>query len=758
MLGELRVVEIGETMAVHVAGLMLCELGADVLKIEPAGGDPSRGTAPFANWNRGKRSLVLDLTTADGLAAVRERLGDADALLHQFTPDMALALGLDDASLAKAFPKLVVCGITGSPRNHPDVERSDDELLVSARLGVMYENDGHRAGPIVYRYRMGSWAAAHLAAAGILTRLVMRLQSGQGGAAHTSIYQGFLSKLPLVWGRNSEGPMPNPQVFPLGARSSKMQLFQCKGDDWLQIMDPTQQFDYALLPTMASVLAEGVDIDTPEGKIAAFRRHPLEDWLADLRSFDIAVEPALPMGEVLRHEDVIANGYVIAVDDPVLGKTIQPNTPFHTDAPMKFGQPAPRLGEGGGGQWETRPHHPSDGWEVELQTSDSSLGPGAGLRRGDAHVAPPKHPLSGIRVLDLGMFLAGPMGPSMMGDLGANVIKVEALTGDRIRFMHRFYQAAARSKRSIALDLTKAEAQVILERLVKWAEVLHHNMRFSGATKLGLSEEAVRKYNPDIVYSYVSAYGQRGHRSNWPGYDSIFNALAGWEYENAGEGNTPVMNRPGTMDVHSAQSCLVSIMAALYHKRAGGKGWGIQTSLLGVSAFSQGERLIGADGDLTETYHLTSDQTGFGPYHRIFEAEGGWIAIAAHGEAAKAGVRAVLGEDEGSFAAVARSRAAAELIAALEASDVPCDAVVFEDAMNRFFDDPLNRKLGLISALHQPMYGTIEQPGAFWTFDDTEMGVVRACPTIGQHTDEIMREMAFSDDEIAGFRERRVIG
>jgi crotonobetainyl-CoA:carnitine CoA-transferase CaiB-like acyl-CoA transferase len=735
MLVGLRIVEIGEGMAVQVAGLMLSELGADVLKVERPGGDPSRGTAPFANWNRGKRSLELDLDAVDGMDALKERLAGADVLLHQFSPARAKRRGLGDASLATAFPNLVVCGVTGSPHNHPDVERSDDELLVAARLGVLYEHDGHRAGPIVYRYRAGSWAAAHLAASGILARLVMRLQSGKGGAAHTSILQGFLSKMPMVWARNSEGPMPNPPTYPLAPRPTAMQLFQCKGGDWMQIMDPTQQFDYATLPTMWDVIAEGFSVETPEATIEAFKQRPIEAWISDLRSLDIAVEPATPMGEVLRHPDVIANGYVVEVDDPTLGKTIQPNVPFHTDAPLKLGRPAPRLGEGGEGDWP-----PAHTEYPLLQSEDLD------------------HPLSGVRVLDLGMFLAGPMAPSLMGDMGADVIKVEALTGDRIRFMHRYFQCAARSKRSIALDLTKPEAQVILARLIKWAEVLHHNMRFKGADKLGLSEAAIRQHNPDIAFSYVSAYGQRGKRGNWPGYDSIFNAIAGWEFENAGEGNKPIMNRPGTMDIHSAQSCLVATMAALYAKRASGKGWGIHTSLLGVSAFSQGERLIGADGELTETYHVNSDQTGFGPYHRIFEAQGGWIAIAAHAEGERAGVRAVLGDDETEFADVARARASTDLLAALEAAGVQCDAVTFEDAMNRFYDDPLNRELGLASVVKQPLYGEIEQPGEMWDFGDTPMDITRACPTIGQHSDEIMREMGFSDAETAGYRERGVIG
>ncbi|MDP3676539.1 MAG: CoA transferase [Novosphingobium sp.] len=734
MLVDLRIVEIGEGMAVQVAGLMLAGLGADVLKIERPGGDPSRGTAPFANWNRGKRSLEFDLDTPEGNAELKRRLADADALLHQFTPAQARERGLDDAALASAFPRLVVCGITGSPHDHPDVERSDDELLVAARLGVLYENDGHRPGPIVYRYRQGSWAAAHLAAGGVLARLVARLQSGRGGPAHTSLMQGYLSTMPMVWTRNSAGPMPNPPTFPLAARPTAMQLFQCADGDWLQIMDPSQQFDYGSLPTMWEVMAEGVEIDTPEGVIEAFRRRPLDAWLADLRAADIAVEPAFPMGEVLRHEEASANGYAIPVEDPALGATIQPNVPFHVDGRIIAGRAAPALGENGEADW-SQPPAPvgSNGAPAEV--------------------------LEGVRILDLGMFLAGPMGASLLGDIGAEVIKVEALTGDRIRFMHRYYQAAARSKRSIALDLTRSEAQPILERLIRWAEIVHHNMRFKGAAKLGLTEENVRRINPKAAFNYVSAYGQLGERGNWPGYDSIFNAIAGWEFENAGEGNRPVFNRPGTMDITSAQSCMVELAASLYASRAHGKAHATQTSLLGVATFTQGERLIGPDGELSETYHLTADQTGFSPYHRIFEcADGRWIAVAAHKPAQRAELRSALGEDEASFAAVAAQRPAAGLLATLEAAGVPCDAVTFEDAMNRFFDDPRNRELNLVSALPQPLYGTVEQPGAFWNFGETPVVFKRACPAIGEHTDEIMREIGYSQAEVAQYREQKIIG
>lgn len=732
MLEGLRIVEIGECMAVQVAGLMLAALGADVLKVERPGGDPARGTAPFASWNRGKRSIELDLDNDEGGAELDRRLAGADVLLHQFSPARAARRGLDDTTLGERYPHLVVSAVTGSPHDHPDVERSDDELLVAARLGVLYENDGHRPGPIVYRYRQGSWSAAHLAAAAILARLTMRLESGRGGAAHTSIYQGFMATLPLVWARNSSGPMPNPETYPLAARPAANQLYQCQDGAWLQIMDPSQQFDFGSLPTMWEVMAEGVEIDTPEGLAQAFRSRSSERWLTDLQAADIAVELAQPMGEVLRHPEAVANGYAVQVDDPALGATIQANVPFTVDGRPLPAPPAPQLGEGGERAWDER---------VE---------PKAGNR--------PTEVLAGVRVLDFGMFLAGPMGPAMMGDMGADVIKVEALTGDRIRFMHRYYQAASRSKRSLALDLTHPGAEPILDRLVAWAEVIHHNMRMKGSAKLGLTAENFRRINPNASFNYSSAYGQLGERANWPGYDSIFNAIGGWEFENAGEGNRPVFNRPGTMDVGTAQSALVELMASLYARRAGGVAHTTQTSLLGLAVFTQGERLIGPEGELTETYHLDAAQTGFSPYHRIFECSGGeWIAVAAHREAERAGLRSVLGEDEGGFAERALASPANELLERLESAGVPSDAVTFEDAMNRFFDDPLNRDLGLVSALEQPLYGIVEQPGAFWNFGDVPIRLRRAAPAIGQHTDEIMRQLGFSDAEIANFREQDVI-
>jgi crotonobetainyl-CoA:carnitine CoA-transferase CaiB-like acyl-CoA transferase len=121
-------------------------------------------------------------------------------------------------------------------------------------------------------------------------------------------------------------------------------------------------------------------------------------------------------------------------------------------------------------------------------------------------------------------------------------------------------------------------------------------------------------------------------------------------------------------------------------------------------------------------------------------------------------MRSVLGDDESDFPDRAKDRDATDLLAALEAAGVPCDLVTFEDAMNRFFDDPINRELNLVSVLEQPLYGTVEQPGAFWDFGDVPIVFRRACPAVGEHSDEILREIGYSAAEIAEFRAAKIVG
>jgi crotonobetainyl-CoA:carnitine CoA-transferase CaiB-like acyl-CoA transferase len=734
MLKDVRVLEVARGLAGPVAGLLLAELGADVLKIEPPGGDPGRVDAAFASWNRSKRSQPLDLDAEPGRAELDTLLAGANVLIHDLTPSRAKALRLDDATLAANHPDLIVCSITGYPAGHRDEDRPADELLVQARVGLLDEQDGFRDGPIVYRYPIGGWGAAHLAASGVLARLIMRQKTGRGGAVNTSLLQGLLAPMSLVWSRIEKGPFsvrgPKPPS------PNQTQMYQCEGGDWLQIMDPTGKLDFASLPLMWEVMAEtGANIDSPEQRRAAFRTRPREAWLVQLRAADIAVEPATPLGEVLRHREAEANGYVVAVDDPRWGPTRQAAIPLHMSQPVTVRSPAPRLGEGGGG------------WS------------GASARAPAAKDAATDHPLSGLKVVDLGAFLAGPMAPSMMGDMGADVIKVEPITGDRMRFMTRYFHAAARSKRSIAVDLTRPEGQEILARLVRWADLVHHNMRIKAALKIGVDEAALRRLNPDLVYSYVSAYGLKGERANWPGYDSVFQAIGGWEYENAGVGNPPIFSRAGTMDVLCALNCLVGSLAALYHRGATGEAGGAATSLLGVACMTQGETLIKADGALAPYPRLDQGQTGFSPRRRIYQASDGWVAVAAEEPDQDQALCAAFGAASlEALESAALRLTCADLMKGLETRGVAAE-IVLRDVHDHLFDDAAHKATQAIVAYEHAECGLIEHPGAFWRFSDAELCLDAPLPPprLGEHTDQILAELGYSAEQIARFRADGVV-
>jgi crotonobetainyl-CoA:carnitine CoA-transferase CaiB-like acyl-CoA transferase len=205
------------------------------------------------------------------------------------------------------------------------------------------------------------------------------------------------------------------------------------------------------------------------------------------------------------------------------------------------------------------------------------------------------HALEGVRLIDFGQYLAGPFGPMVIGDLGADVIKVEPVTGDGMRFANQPFFGCQRGKRDIALDLKSERGHEIALQLVANADIVHHNMTAGVAVRLGIGYEDCKRVNEDIVYCNTWAYGLEGPLARFGGLDPLYQAAAGLEYEQGPvrEGNAPNYLRFGMTDTANAMLSVVGCLAALYRQRVTGEGQELWTSLLdGGSMFASDAVLV----------------------------------------------------------------------------------------------------------------------------------------------------------------------
>ncbi len=738
ILSHIRILDLSRGLAGPLATRLLAEAGADVIKLEPPGGDPLRSQAAFASWNRSKRSIMVDLRAAEDRVLLEHLLAGADVLVHSLRPADARDLSLDDATLAARFPALIVCSISGYPIDHPDAERCGQDILVQARLGLMDEQQGHRAGPIFLRFPLPSWGAMYLAVAGILARLLIRERDSQAGPVHTSLLQGALVTLTMHWARAEHPGAAFRFGLPKGMLPS---LFECSDGRWLHVMAPPQ--DVPLMAQTVAQLSEEEIRRTREarggrpvyfgddGRLeAALRRRPSREWLDAFWAADIPVLPAQALGEILKDDQARVNEYVVELEDPDWGRTLQAGMPMHFSPPPCIRGPAPRLDE-----------HRAALLREPVRPTPPLKAAGA---------APAHPPLAGIKVLDLGNFLAGPFAAMLLADLGADVIKLEAVEGDKMRGVERVFAGCQRGKRSIALDLKNAAARPVVEALVRWADVIHHNLRYPAARKLGVDYETLRPLNPRIVYCHTSAYGPKGPRADWPGYDQLFQAYSGWEVEGGGGGNPPMWHRMGMMDHQNALASVAATLLALLHRQRTGEGQFVSASILGASTLTASETLVQLDrgGALAPYTRLDARQMGLAPGYRIYPVDDGWIAVAALApEQMQALLRVAGAARVEELESALRTRATQPLIAQLEAHDVPVEAVRFDQAAS-FLDDRANRATKLAVTYPHLEWGALEQIGALWSFADRPLKLDRAPPALGQHSREILRELGFDESAV----------
>ena len=201
-------------------------------------------------------------------------------------------------------------------------------------------------------------------------------------------------------------------------------------------------------------------------------------------------------------------------------------------------------------------------------------------------------PLAGIRVLDLTSYLAGPYGCTLLGDLGADIVKIEPPDGDMLRHYpstlegdSRAFIGANRGKRAIVIDLKTEEGRNVLYRLVDGADVFVQNFRPAVPARLGIDYATLQARNPRLVYCAVTGYGESGALRDQPGYDQVLQSMSGIaSFQGASTGSPPQLVVGSIVDYYTSSLTALGIAAALFHRERSGQGQVVGASLLGIGA------------------------------------------------------------------------------------------------------------------------------------------------------------------------------
>jgi crotonobetainyl-CoA:carnitine CoA-transferase CaiB-like acyl-CoA transferase len=583
----------------------------------------------------------------------------------------------------------------------------------------------------------------------------------------TSLLQGAFLYTTQIWQHIEKADAAFHELmaktYPPGVHQGM--IFECADREYLHVsvmsgLAPKRTLDEILgvVPPapeeLAGLLPLEAQLRMNDARREAFMQWKRAELVEELRANNHAVEPIITMEEALAdpHPQLEANGMVVEVDDPDLGRLRQIGVPINLlGTPGAIQGPQPRVGAhtdevlADGGQRKA--------WAAPNQTS--------------APRPESRGPLDGLRLIDFGQYLAGPFGPMILGDLGMDVIKVEPVTGDGMRMAGKPFFGCQRGKRDIALNIKDPAGREIALELVARADVVHHNMTKGVATRLGIDYEACKQVKPDVVYCNTYAYGLEGPLSHFGGLDPLYQAATGLEYDAGAtpHGHDPLYYRYGMCDAANAMLSVVGVLAALVHRDSTGEGQELWTSLLDGGAVFASDAMVQPDGSAVPRPQLDAGQLGFGARYRLYETQDGWVQVAAIKPGAWDALCGVLGVDaslderdaEAQLELRFRKKTAMSWSRFLDDAGVPNEIAIDPKGGEVMLFDADHERLGLVTEYEHPIMGRVRQFGNTIDASETPTRALGPPPRVGEHTGAILDWLGVDDDRVRKLHDAGVV-
>jgi len=735
------------------AGLLMADMGAEVIKIEPLNGDPLRKNDRYRLYNRSKKSISLDLSNAKDSTTFDELVKSSDVFIQTFLIKEATSAFLDFDTISSKNSSLIYCSIPPYGDEGPLCNIPGDEGTIASYTGIYEGQGGETDNPSFVQLPLVSYGTAFTASLAIAGGLYERTLSGKGQKVEVPLYAGSVAM--QATGLIVGDEIPN---LTINANRPKgglpvYRLYQCS-DSWIFVACGNNVFwnKFCIALDVIHLLEDSrfagapwnipIEYWEPLSNILEpiFRSKKSDYWLELLRAHDIPCAPIEDRKSFSTHPQVIHNKMLVEVDDPVLGKTTQPAPPIiFSKSPSRIQSPAPQLGQ-----------HNRCKFEKFAQPKSLNVNM--------------NHPLEGVKIIDLTGYIAGAYGTTLLADLGAEVIKVESFAGDGFRQNSAAFQGWNQGKQGIILNLKSKEGMNIFHQLIKNCDVVTENYRAGIAKKLEVDYESLSKVNPKIIYSTVNGYGLTGPFSEYPTFDPLIQAQSGAMKDQGGEGD-PVFLRIAASDYSSAILSAYAVTGALFHRANTGKGQKIEVPLINSAFAYQFEEYFSHPEKKCKP-RLSKLGTSAG--YRLYEASDGWFFLSCENTTDWNKLYKTLEEYEikehvkedktlltEHLERVFSSHPVSYWIQILQSVNIKCAP---SQSIRQIHKDPQASHNGLTTEITSFNLGKIKLQGLPFKFSRTSGKLGVPAPDHGEHTDMVLAKLGYTGDQISELKRNRIVG